>query len=125
MFSVHDILSITTGVLVSKRHMDGVYDILNYMTGDDLFTHALPRASDMCRPALLEQHPQLATVDADAINRETYRDMQAQWEAEFGTELPVEPLADWKSKDPLTELRDRLPDKQIVVVAVDDGPGVA
>lgn len=115
-FSINDILSITTGRLVSKRHMDGVYDILNYMTGDNLYTHALPRASAVCRPELLRQHPQLAAVDADAINPETYQDMQAQWEAEFGTELSVEPLVGWDSKDPLTELHDRLPDKQIAVV---------
>lgn len=33
-FELGDILSITTGALVSRRHIDGVYDILNWMTGD-------------------------------------------------------------------------------------------
>ena len=64
-FHVSDVLSITTGRLVSTRHMDGVYDILDFMTGDNLFTHQLPRASDECKPYLLEQFPQLATPEMD------------------------------------------------------------
>jgi len=62
-FHIGDILSITTGRLVSPRRMDGVYDILNYMTGDDLFTHQLIRAAEECAPALREQHPDLTDVD--------------------------------------------------------------
>lgn len=62
-FHISDVLSITTGRLVSTRHMDGVYDILNFMTGDNLFTHQLPRASDECKPYLLQQFPQLDTPE--------------------------------------------------------------
>lgn len=58
-FHLGDVLSITTGVLVSFRSMEGIYDILNFMTGDDLFTHQLPRATDECKPHLLEQFPEL------------------------------------------------------------------
>jgi hypothetical protein len=35
-FHLGDVLTITTGRLVSPRHMDGVYDVLNFMTGDNL-----------------------------------------------------------------------------------------
>lgn len=66
-FHIGDILSITTGRLVSPRRMDGVYDILNYMTGDDLFTHQLIRAAEECAPALREQHPDLTDVDAGGV----------------------------------------------------------
>jgi hypothetical protein len=38
-FHLGDVLSITTGVLVSPRRMEGVSDILEFMTGSDLFTH--------------------------------------------------------------------------------------
>lgn len=65
-FHISDILSVTTGRLVSLRHMDGVYDILNYLTGDDLFTHQLPRANRQCLPWLREQFPDLMP---DANNR--------------------------------------------------------
>ena len=62
-FHLGDILSITTGYLVSRRHMKGVYDILNFMTGDTLFTHQLPRAGDECKPYLLKQFSQFTTPE--------------------------------------------------------------
>jgi len=51
-FHIGDVLSITHGRLVSPRHMDGIYDILNFMTGDQI-----PRATEECREPLLRQHP--------------------------------------------------------------------
>lgn len=58
-FHFSDVLTITTGRLVSTRHVDGIYDVLNFMTGDELFTHQLPRAADECRPWLATQFPEL------------------------------------------------------------------
>jgi hypothetical protein len=62
-FHIGDILSITDGRLISLDHIDGVYKILNYMTGESLMTHQLPRASKACRPILLKQFPKLASDD--------------------------------------------------------------
>lgn len=59
LFHISDILSVTTGRLVSYRHIDGVYAILNFMTGDSLFTHQLPRASRECESSLRAQFPNL------------------------------------------------------------------
>lgn len=67
-FHIGDVLSITHEHLVSPRHMDGVYDILNYMTGDSLFTHQLPRAGRECKEPLLAQHPELASVDVATLD---------------------------------------------------------
>ena len=58
-FHILDVLSVTTGRLLSPRGMDGIYDILGFMTGEDLFTHQLPRASDVCKPYLLRRFPKL------------------------------------------------------------------
>jgi len=58
-FHISDVLSVTTGRLVSCRHMEGIYDILNFLTGDNLFTHQLPRAGRECEPWLRTQFPQL------------------------------------------------------------------
>lgn len=63
-FDLGDILSVTTGILVSPRRMDGIYDILNYMTDDSLFTHQLPRAMAECREPMFTQHPELRAVSA-------------------------------------------------------------
>src|SRR5215469_4293666 len=62
-FHIGDILSVTTGRLVSPRHIGGVYDILGWMTGDSLFTHQLPRAAEECAPSLREQFPDLAAAE--------------------------------------------------------------
>lgn len=56
-FHIGDILSITTDFLVSPRGMDGIYDILNFITNDNLFTHQLPRVAKECRPFLLGKYP--------------------------------------------------------------------
>lgn len=67
-FHISDVLSITTGRLVSTRHMQGVYEILNFLTGDQLFTHQLPRAQRECEPWLRTQFPQLM-ADSPAMQR--------------------------------------------------------
>lgn len=62
LFHLGDILSITTSRLVSPDHMDGIYKILNHLTGDNLYTHQLPEAADTMREALFEQLPFLREI---------------------------------------------------------------
>lgn len=61
-FHIGDVLSITTGNLVSLDHIQGVYNILDWMTGEPLMTHQLGRASDVCKSVLEESFPVLAAV---------------------------------------------------------------
>lgn len=65
-YDIADVVSVTTGRLVTPRHVDAMYDILNWMTNDNLFTHQLPRASQECAPWLLRWFPELAKAQ-DAI----------------------------------------------------------
>lgn len=58
-FALGDVLSITTGRLVSESHIGGVYQILNWMTRDNLFTHQLSRVRKECAPWLLRWFPEL------------------------------------------------------------------
>jgi len=51
-FHISDILTVTTGKMVSVHNVEGLYDILNYMTEDNLYTHQLPRAMEECEPYL-------------------------------------------------------------------------
>lgn len=107
-FRLGDVLSITTGLLVSPAHIDGVHEILDYMTGDSLFTHQIPRAIDECAPILLAQHPQLAEIE---VPEEIPADEVPAWLAKqvalYGEYLPVTPLAAGEHKviDPITEMR--------------------
>lgn len=62
-FVLGDVLSVITGKLLSPSGMDGIYAILNYMTGETLFTHQLPRAMEACAPVLKSAFPALAEVN--------------------------------------------------------------
>lgn len=129
-FHLGDILSVTTGRLVSPRHIDGIYDILNWMTGDSLFTHQLPRAMDECSGPLLAQHPDLAAIKVpDEFgdgSRDSAKEAVDRWLAEqvavYGETREVAPLdpADHTHIDPLAEIRAMAPHAEIVTVVVDD-----
>lgn len=126
-FALGDVLSITTGALVSRDHIDGVYRILNYMTNDNLFTHQLPRASRECEGPLLAQHPQLAAIVVPEFSGVTNDERKAAvyaWldgmERAYGETLSIEPLTDDDHTyvDPLDELglRGVVPERIIPVV---------
>ena len=117
-FHIGDVLTITTGKLVSPRLMDGAYEILNYMTGDNLFTHQLPRAAKECAPWLLRQHPTLAEVDASTLSAGTWKEWLADQVVRSGEYLEVEPIPpdDHVTKDPITELREMAPHLPIILV---------
>ncbi|MFJ8348945.1 hypothetical protein ACIQ9J_21805 [Streptomyces sp. NPDC094153] len=125
LFPLADVLTVTTGRLLSHRHMDGVYGILNYMTGESLFTHQLPRAADVCGPALLAQHPQLQGVaPPEGIDVADLKEWLASTEREYGEELPVAPLAagTWETRDPIEEPCDMVCPEKVYVVPL---PGEA
>jgi hypothetical protein len=118
-FHLGDILTITTGRLVSPRHIEGVYDILGWMTGESLFTHQLPRVAKEACPVLLAAHPQLASVDKDAeINAGNLDAWLAARVAEFGEMLPVPKLnADQHERiDPLSELAEKVHPDRIIAI---------
>ncbi|MGY1549547.1 DUF7736 domain-containing protein [Streptomyces sp. MN6] len=117
-YPLADILTMTTGRLLSHRHMDGVYDIANYMTGDNLMTHQLPRAAEACGPALLAQHPKLQGVEPPAgIDVPDLMAWLVNAERELGEQLPVAPLAagQWDRQDPLEELCDMAGPEKVIV----------
>jgi hypothetical protein len=126
-FHIGDIISAMTGKLVSPRHIGGVYDVLNYMTGDELFTHQLPRASRECEPHLREQHPDLAAIvfpDWSGLTSDNAEATVMAWLAEqvavFGETRPVRalPADDHTSINPITELKMMRPDALVVGVDV-------
>ena len=74
-FHIGDVLSIIAGYQVSPRKKDGIYDILNFMTSDDMFvSQQLPRAFKDCKLYLLEQHPQLKCVDASGVTPKNWQE---------------------------------------------------
>lgn len=68
-FPLRVVLTVTTKRLLTSRRgqrdngIGDLYDILNWMTEDNLFTHQLPRAALECKPWLLRWFPELAEAD--------------------------------------------------------------
>ncbi len=118
-FHLGDILSISSGYLVSPTLMDGVYEILNYMTGDDLYTHQLPRARKECAPYLLAEMPWLTEIDPSGVNGENHLTWLNEQVKKYGAYHNVRPIhfEDHERKDPIEELIEmRGGDADIIVI---------
>jgi len=83
-FDLGDVLSVTTGKLVSPRHIQGVYDILDFLFSTNFWTHELPAACAAARPVLIAQYPDLAGVDATSVDADNWRDWLDQQKAALG-----------------------------------------
>lgn len=126
-FHVGTVLTITTGKLISPNHINDVYDILNFMTGDNLFTHQLPRAMDEVEPELkrqlAEKYPGLEKVEVPEglDSREKIDIWLAPVITQYGEMIDVWPAPEEAHTriDPIAELAMHYPDKEVVIVRVD------
>lgn len=116
-FDLGTVLTVTTGRLLTD--MGSVYEILNFMTGEDLMTHQLPRASRACEGPLLSQFPKLAEIEVPKGFTGDTAKAVPQWvdtqKAIYGNAFEVEPLESFEHKNPLTELAE-MTDKPIIAV---------
>jgi len=91
-FHIGDVLSVTTGILVSPRGFGGGHAFLQFLTGDVLPSSALPQVGRICKPHLLEQFPQLKKVDASGVNKGNWKQWLAEQVARYGEKLTVTSL---------------------------------
>ena len=122
-FHIGDILTITTGVMVSPEGIGGVYKILDWMTGDQLFTHQLPRASNICEPILKGLYPEIAKVEIPDTSNvpeylipEFWMDWLSKQVEKFGEKIAVPKLITYTPIDPLEELIAMKPNEDIILV---------
>ena len=111
-FHIGDVITVATGTLVSLRHIEAVYDLCGYMTGNDaLFTHQLPRAARECEPALRAQHPALIAETIPPISTmEEASEFLAALCPKYGEYVTVAPLPPGEHEliDPIVEMLDAL-----------------
>lgn len=124
-FHISDVITILSDKLVSTRHIEGVYDILGFMTDSEPFTHQLPRLATEAKPFLAAEHPELAKVTVPKFEGETREDVELSilvWldtlYPTFGTEVLVSRIPAEAHEDihPLTELLQMKPDAQVIVI---------
>lgn len=118
LFHIGDILSVTTGILVSPRKIEGVYDILNWMTGESLFTHALPRVADEAKPVLERALPWLKTISGKGIGKGNWQPWLAALELEHGSMHPIPKFSQGQhiQRGPLAEFEAATDGKPRVIV---------
>ena len=118
-FATRDVLSTITGRLMGD--IGGVYEVLNWMTGESVFTHQLPRIGREATPVLVAAHPALqqAVDEAEQVTQENYQEWRQTWEGRYGLTIAVPKFgADTHERiDPMSELAEKVhPDKVIPVV---------
>ena len=114
-FPIAVVLTVATDLLLC--HMDDLYEVLNYLTDDNIYTHQIPRALRVCGPAVLAQHPDLAAITvpdtldgAEAVN---------EWldgiTAGYGTERELTPVSEWQHVHPVEDLCDLMGPERVWV----------
>lgn len=117
-FHIGDILSVTHDCLVSPEGIGGVYKILNHMSGEELFTHQLPRVAREAAPVLRAALPFLAEIDLEGVNADNWQERMDAIVARHGETHPVPTLTEDQHEriEPLSELAEKVhPDKIVVV----------
>lgn len=121
-FHIGDIISVTSGRLVSPDHIGGVDNILGWMVDEDLMTHQLPRVSDECAPTLRALFPDLSSIEVpDSINsEETLQSWLASITPVYGLHRDVPKLArdDHARIDPVLELQHMVGADRVIAVEV-------
>lgn len=102
-FKLGQVLTVTSGILLCS--VDELYEVLNYLTNDNLYTHQLPRAADVAKPRLLDQYPQLdIPIPNMSSEEQVEKFLSALIDVGFKEEYPLEPVSGWTPRDPIVEL---------------------
>ena len=123
-FTLGAVLSVAGDKMMCN--IEKVFEILNFMTGDNLFIHQLPRAAGECRPSLMTQHPWLTEYVQSVqhqVTSKNYRAILADCKSRWGEKVNVEELSAVDKhifKDPLQELCEMVgPDRVVTVDGLD------
>ena len=104
-FDLESVLSITTARLFTDTKK--VYDILNYLTNSNIFTHQMPRAIKAAQHYILARYPQLEGVGQYVIinNYEDLKTFLNSQKAVFGNSFALSPMPReiYEYMDPIEE----------------------
>jgi hypothetical protein len=119
-FPTRDVLSTITGMLMGD--IGGVYQVLNWMTGESVFTHQIPRISREAVPVMLKMHPTLqqAIDEAEQVTPENFATWRDTWENRYGPTIAVPKFgADTHERiDPISELAEKVHPDKIATIRV-------
>lgn len=110
-FDLGAILNITTGRLFTN--MDDIYEILNFLTQENLYTHQLTRVADEAESYILTLYPELKGVGKDVKinNFDEAKAFVDEQKKIFGDKLPLSPMRTYTHISPVKEAFDLISKK--------------
>ena len=125
-FRLGHVLYVTTGILACEGEahpIDGVYKILDFMTGASNFTHQLPRVRKECTPHLLAQFPQLSAVTKEGVGPHNYLAWLEDAKTRFGDAFDVAslPAGQHEAREPLSELIEMIGPERVIPIVIGNG----
>lgn len=118
-FHLGDLLSITDGRLLSPDHMDGVYRIIDHVTGQPHFTHQLIRAVGPVKEWLIRQFPWLdglgPDADADLPDMMAWLSWAAEQHGEFHDVEPM-PFGMYVGREPIAEFEEMVGKDRVILI---------
>ncbi|AXQ68890.1 hypothetical protein HOU00_gp235 [Caulobacter phage CcrPW] len=104
-FPTLDVLGATSGFLLAE--MGGIYQVLNFMTNSDLFTHQIPRAIGPAAFALIKHNPAMVPILQEIKNANVEQRLAGRdgWLTKLGATIEVPRIAegDYEVMDPIAE----------------------
>lgn len=123
---VFDMATILT--VICKRlyapSIKNLYEILNYMTGDKVFTHQLIRIADEMTPVILAQYPdlqELVETEKETVTEENFKEFLTDAIQKYGNEFPIIPcgLFEHKVIDPQEEMEQMMKGREDKIFIID------
>ncbi len=122
-FHIGDLITVVDGHLVSPDHIGGVYNVIDFVTGQAHMTHQLPRAALEVTPWLLKQHPWLADITVpDSLGTEAaVKEWLAPVIERYGERHAVEPMPSgaYVGREPIAELVEMVGPERVIPVVID------
>lgn len=115
-FKTEDVLGLYSGRLLGN--IGGIYEAANYLSGQTVFTHMIPKVHDRVKPILERRFPELAEVDFSDVTPSNVSEKLASYREKFGDEMDLKGLEGCIEKVSFAEGLN--PEKVIVVVAPEE-----
>ena len=118
-FHLGDVLSLTTGILLSPSGISGPHKLVEYLAGGPVWTHQIGRVAEESLPHLLKQFPWTEHITGEGITPENYAEVMEVLVLKHGEWLDVEPMPEGVHEviDPVSELAEIIHPEKIIVVS--------
>lgn len=108
------VLSAVTGILLCE--FGKMHEMLEWMAGEPVWTHQLPRVCREAVPVVVAAQPRLqeAIEEADAVTKDNWPEWRKTWLGRYGETLTIPRMTadDHKSIGPFTELNAMIAERE-------------